>query len=538
MASAAAGLRHSLVWFVGLAACGIALAVAFESDYLLPTKVSALAIFVVTLVGLFKLRLWAASPLGRLMVLLYFMPFSLSWGYLFDDDYTWWYTPLSIAYMSNPVIVDGMLMLGLIGLVALLAGLWLARLSTPQKLTVRLPRSDRALQPVGFAALLVIGVFFSYISTPDETIFSAIYSAASGVAGQVNFNASSMVAYMLLALLWIDTERESRLLIQRYKRWAVLGTTLFILVFFQILRGDRDSFGLVVALAGLYVTEPKRTSATTVTTWRPERYLLVGASGGAVLAAFLAVTTLRTRVADGESVPLMEAIVEGYKESTWGSVLLTNLSLAAQYHEGRMEQEWGLTYLDYLYSLPPGFVTYALNIKRPIEPDQGPNFWFTDVSSGGVHIVTVPFKNFHTPGVLLILCLIGFVIGRAEIAGRHPLWPNRLWYATFFVGSAQWFWYGDMPIIRAMMASAITAGLYFLATRTISTGLVPVGSQLTSYPRRSVSHAPSPPFCSDAAAAASEQNGGRASFGSVVVANQSSLHRDEPGGAAFSTGHA
>src|SRR5689334_9369745 len=75
-ASAAAGLRHSLIWFVGLAASGIALAVAFESDYLLPAKVSALAIFIVTFVGLFKLRLWAGSPLGRLMVLLYFMPFS------------------------------------------------------------------------------------------------------------------------------------------------------------------------------------------------------------------------------------------------------------------------------------------------------------------------------------------------------------------------------------------------------------------------------------------------------------------------------
>lgn len=481
LAGAAAGLRHSQVWFMVLAACGIALSVAFEADYLLPAKVSALAIFIVTFVGLFKLRLWAASPLSRLMVLLYFMPFSLSWGYLFDEDYTWWNTPLSIAYMSNPVIIDGMLMLGLIGLVALLAGLWFARLSTPQQLTIRLPRPGGALQPVGFAILLLLGLLFSYISAPDETIFSAIYSAASGMAGQINFNAASMVSYMLLALLWIDTEREARLLLQRYKRWAVLGTTLFILIFFQILRGDRDSFGLVVALAGLYVTEPKRTSVTTVTTWRPERYLLVGASGGVVLAAFLAISALRTRLAENDSLPLMQAIVEGYNESTWGSVLLTNLSLAAQYHEGRMEQEWGLTYLDYLYSLPPGFVTHALDVKRPIEPDQGPNFWFTDVSSGGVHIVTVPFKNFHTPGVLLILGFLGFVIGRAEIAGRHPLWPNRLWYATFFVGSAQWFWYGDMPMVRAIMAAGLAAGLYFLATRDFSTR-VPVSRPIKTTP--------------------------------------------------------
>jgi hypothetical protein len=467
--------RASLMYFTALILVGAVLVLAFESGYLLPTPVSVALMFALTLWGLWQARLSPLSPLTRLMILLYFMPFSVCWGYLFDPNYTWWYTPLSLDYMSDPVITAGMVMVGLIGLVGLLAGIWLARMLAPRRLTTSPAASApaRTLHPFTFGALLITALFFSYINTPSATILTAAYSSASGLAGQLNFNAAFLVAYTLLIALFIDAEQEvKRWRLRLLKRLGILAVTVFILIFFQLLRGDRDSFGLVVGLGALYLTEPLRRTHWAALGVRLRRYLLIGTAGGVVLVAFLAISTLRTRVVGGEQVPLGTAIVEGYKESTWSAVLLTNLSLAAQYHQGRMVTEGGRTYLDYLYSLPPGFVTRALGIERPIEPYQGPNFWFTDISSGGLHVVTVPFKNFHSPGVLIVLILFGYIIGRSEIIGQSSRWLNRLWYGSLFVGSAQWFWYGDITFIREVMIFGLVAVLY-ATTRRVA-GLRPV----------------------------------------------------------------
>ncbi len=455
---------------------GVMLVVAFEEGHLLPAQWSVGLLFGVTLWGLWQTRLSLLSPLTRLMILLYFLPFLTCLGYLFDPNYTWWYTPLSIEYMSSPGVTPGMLMVGLIGLLGLLAGMWLARARAPRHLPqFQAMQPSRTLNPFAFCALLGMAFFFSYINTPTETIYSAVYSAATGLAGQFNFNAASLVAYTLLVALYIDSEREiGRRQLRLFKRLSILIVTVIILIFFQLLRGDRDSFGLVVGLAALYLTEPRRRLARKVLNINLRRYALVGAAGGLVLIAFLSISVIRRGAALGERKSLTTSILQGAtREATWTAVLLTNLSLAAQYHEGRMVTENGLTYLDYLYSLPPGFVTRALGIQRPIESFQGPNFWFTDISSGGLHIVTVPFKNFHAPGVLLALIIFGYLIGRSEIIGQNPHWPYRLWYGTFFVASAQWFWYGDMPFIRGVMSFGLVAVLYSLACRVA--GLRAVG---------------------------------------------------------------
>lgn len=475
-------VRLSSIYMPILSLTGFMLVILFESGYLLSTPLSVLLLFTLTGWGLWQIRLSPLSPLTRLMILLYFMPFLTTLGYLFDPNYTWWYTPLSIAYMTDPNVTAGMLMVGLIGLVGLLTGMGLARALAPRRLEpASLSTTPRSLHPFAFVALLLMALFFSYINTPADTIFSAAYTAATGIAGRFNFNAAFLVSYTILVALFIDTEQEkSRPHLRSFKRFFILLATVIILIFFQLLRGDRDSFGLVVALAALYLTEPSgRNIGTRMRSKRMRRYLLIGGAGAIVLVSFLAISTLRLRVANGDRVPLSTAIIEGAQESTWSAVLLTNLSLAAQYHQNRMITENGRTYLDYLYSLPPGFITHALGIERPIEPHQGPNFWFTDISAGGLHIITVPFKNFHTPGVLVLLILFGYIIGRTEIIGQNPHWLHRLWYGAFFVGSAQWFWYGDMPFIREIMIYALVAILYGVARRVTGLQAAPLSARKT-----------------------------------------------------------
>jgi hypothetical protein len=130
-----------------------------------------------------------------------------------------------------------------------------------------------------------------------------------------------------------------------------------------------------------------------------------------------------------------------------------------------MPVEWGRTYLQYVLSLPPGFITRALGVERPIETDRGPNFWFTDISAGGVHVVTVPFRNLLAPGAFVVLLLYGYLIARSEIAGQRSFWLARLWYGSMFVVSAQWFWYGDIVFIREVMSFGAAAAVYAVVHR-------------------------------------------------------------------------
>jgi hypothetical protein len=95
-----------------------------------------------------------------------------------------------------------------------------------------------------------------------------------------------------------------------------------------------------------------------------------------------------------------------------------------------------------------------------MEAESGPGLWYYPVQFGGVHPVVVPFKNFGIFGVTAIMLLFGWIIGRVEVMGRAGGMVRRFVYATFFVASFNWFWYGDMPMIRALMALAGFAVLH------------------------------------------------------------------------------
>jgi hypothetical protein len=382
------------------------------------------------------------------------MPFSLCLGYLANADYLWWYTPLSIQYMSNGETVQFMVMLGFIGLCGLVSGILFGVNRRPKSFAILkgpCPVKTIALTP--FILLLLVAFAFSYINTPTNTIFDAVYDADVGMAGKWNFNGAFVVAYTLIAALYIDALNDATNA-RGIKQKLIYLTTGFIVIFFQLLRGDRDCFGLLVAMAVLYIEQNIDVSGLV------NRLLLVGLLGCVLLFAFLAIQFVRTRIFNGEAVDITEAAIEGGKESTWGAVLLTNLSLSAQYKSGQMEFENGKTYFDYIISVPPGFITSALGIVRPIERDQGPNFWFTDISSGGIHIVTVPFKNFHVWGSLFYMYLVGLLIGKTQQCIHSGRWQHRLWHASLLVGSAQWFWYGDITFIRQFMAFIGCFALY------------------------------------------------------------------------------
>jgi len=182
-----------------------------------------------------------------------------------------------------------------------------------------------------------------------------------------------------------------------------------------------------------------------------------------VFLVFLILGAVRVSLATAQQrqrLSIYQSFLSTLQENTWSSILLTNLAQSAQFRSHTAHYLYGETYADYVKSLPPGIVTRALGIERPIEPSRGPNWWFFGISAGGIHAVVIPFRNFGMPGAFFVLMLYGWFIAWIEIRNDPRVFWARLLYGATCVGSFFWFWYGDMTMIRALMSAAVVGPLY------------------------------------------------------------------------------
>src|SRR5687768_12441558 len=150
-----------------LFALEVVLLALFYQEIMLPAAVLAGAMAVLAGWGLLCLRVTPLSLLARLMILLYYVPFSATLGYLLDADYLWGVTAAAIELELDPLISSSMLHMGLIGLAGLLIGLRCAssvrrdsRLHSPR----REVRGSMSLPAYLLAVLLAL--FFSWLSAP------------------------------------------------------------------------------------------------------------------------------------------------------------------------------------------------------------------------------------------------------------------------------------------------------------------------------------------------------------------------------------
>ena len=456
--------------------CGTILSLLFAYDMYMPRCAGVAAIFAVAIWVVATSRASRLSLLQRLMIVLYVLPFSVMISYFVAPDYIWESIPIRVELLSDPTIVAQTLSIGLVGLLGMVAGMRLAeslrrRRGAPPDIVedrwrVRLP----CLGGVQFLLLLAVAMIMCYSMNSDSaTIFTRGYAGTRGLAQKMNFSAAGLLSYLVVILLFIDAECEA-LVRRRLKMLTVEGGTIFSVVYFELIRGNRDAIGLITALMALYLTgsaaPPPKEVITRVMSGRKRlRKLLVPAL--ATLLIYVAVTPLRTRLSDPSadrlSVSDMAAI--GFLErSTWSSVLLTNVGSAYFYSMGDIEYLYGQTYLDYMLSLPPGAVSRLFNYERPLERYQGPNYWFQGIGRGGIHPVCVPFHNFGILGVLIIMGGIGMFIVWVDNPTASA-W-RRLLYAAVIAGAFKWFWYGDMTLFRSLMGAVLLWGVYVFLVLT------------------------------------------------------------------------
>jgi hypothetical protein len=372
-------------------------------------------------------------------------------------------------------------MVGAVGAAALAAGMFIAAWLLPTAPARPLVRPRLRWLP--FIALLVGALAFSWMQAPTATIFDVAYP--NGVSPLtlcgINFNAARMVTAVLVVAGAVDVLFEfGRRRVLKLALWVT--SVVIVVLWFQFLRGEREAIAIFPAAAALATFDPSFVRALR----RPWVWI------GLVSVAFVIVTggqlvgTIRSAIApratsivetcplsglgggaagaavaptDAPQVGPVSGVVEAIANNraslgtgTWSAVLLSPLSIVGDFERGLLQPRIGGTYVDYVLSLPPGFVTQALHIERPIETTHGPA-WEMRFGIGGTHLLVVPFANFLAPGVALVLMLIGVAVAATE--NRARLRPTRVsifWYGTMLVAVPRWVWYGDLYLVRAAMA--------------------------------------------------------------------------------------
>jgi hypothetical protein len=480
-------LRHleHLMVACALTWCAAVVGFAFMLRAVLPLEAAVVVFAAVSVWALAAQSMTRLSLLPRFMILLYAVCFSVTAGHLFDRYYVWWHTPAASALIRERAVSAEMMAVGLVGLLGLIVGMRLAQAFCHPGVAPPSPRAESTLGRATTAALAAAAVGLSWITAAKATIFTAAYNTGGSAiaAAPLNFNAAWLLSYVTIVVLVIDCERERSDRLRRFKRAAIGIAVAIIVVFLQVLRGDRECSGLLVALAFLYLTGSDSARRLQWTSDLLRRVRGVAVPAVIVFLVFLILGAVRVSLATAQQrqrLSIYQSFLSTLQENTWSSILLTNLAQSAQFRSHTAHYLYGETYADYVKSLPPGIVTRALGIERPIEPSRGPNWWFFGISAGGIHAVVIPFRNFGMPGAFFVLMLYGWFIAWIEIRNDPRVFWARLLYGATCVGSFFWFWYGDMTMIRALMSAAVVGPLY--------RGWLQVGRAFAMRPHPTIAH--------------------------------------------------
>ena len=406
--------------------------------------------------------------LAAFYLMLFYMPLSSSLGYAFVEDYIFWNSPRAWSLGEDHAVISTMILIGEIGLCGFLAGMLLVKKSigTDKQSTEGRTKTGSYFLPnlseSVFSVLTVFAVLLSWIAAPNETIFKEAYGASAITRGsQMNFNAGALSSYVLIILLQLDIHRTER---KKFKKTVLICTVAYIILFLQLLRGDRESSGLIAGMLLVYVkfgSPISREYVQNIIKTLQQRIYLVG-GGVALILIFSLIGSLRSEASNGyiSNSEISEMLVNGLRQNTWTAAGVNNLALAEEYVNGDIDYFYGRTYLDYVLSLPPAFVAKAIGYSRPINENNAPGLWYRYLTNGGTHPIIVPFKNFGALGLFLFMFLLGQLIGVIDRLDSSSVLLGQYIYGVFAVSGFKWFWYGDMNLIRSCMAAIFFYTIY------------------------------------------------------------------------------
>jgi len=448
---------------------GFLLVVLFYLGLYLPIWAS---FSVAGVISVYFIMMFYRNRIGLLVLILFFvylMPFIHIVPYLWFDfsespENMW---GLSVnPYMLDKHVIQLTAMIGLTGAVGIASGVTLSKGRIPERYGGMAFNQTMAF-PVWFFWVFV-GVLLSQLTAPQDTVFVSEYTKSSSLLANFNFSSSWMVSYVVLIYVFIDSLFELKPDVRRYKLYVFFLALLYVVLWLQLLRGDRESLPLVFGLGIVYYYYLNRTPLAVCgvkkRAWKAVVFLI------SILVVNLVVGHMRgllSGVGLSDAFSIFNASVESGSiafdkilKGTWSAVLLTPLSVAGDYVNGVLPINYGSDYLDLLLSLPPGFVADLFGYVRPIGPVSGPAHHMT-YGLGGTHAVVVPFMNFLMAGVFIVQFLWAFVLSSVEKYNlKNVTVINLSILTTMIMAAPHWLWYGEKYGINAVIIWFILALLY------------------------------------------------------------------------------
>ena len=447
----------------------------FFLDKYLPIIVSS-SFFFIALCGTHYLYLIKKiNVLSYIIFIVFSLPFIHIPYYIFFEFGTykyWLYGLASNPYMLDQTVIELTAMLGVTGSCALIIGFLLSggKNEFKNKLLLKSPPDGFKTLNIYFSFLfLMLGLFFTLISYPSDSLFDKAYGSPNTVKEGINFASSWMVGLIIITFVYCDAWLDRSKNYGFYKRILCLIFILYIVIFLQLMRGDREGLPWIIAILSCPLfcsrifTDIKNYKINKLTVLSIILLilfinLLVGIMRIALLDLHLAeIFDLLVYYFTADACP--HRACYGFLDlfnGTWSAVLLTPISLAGDHvYDSYIYQysglNWGSDYLDLFLSLPPGFVADFFGYVRPIDGSNGPA-WEMRYGAGGVHAIVLPFRNFSIVGILVIFTFIGFLISKIEVSTMKNFTVSGLaLILTLITTSPHWLWYGDKSIMNALI---------------------------------------------------------------------------------------
>jgi hypothetical protein len=447
----------------------------FHTDVFLPVWVS---VAILSGVSLFLWSEYQHKRVGVLMLLLwlvYALPFIHIVPYLWfdfanEDPLIGWKLAVN-PYMFEERIIQLTAMIGAVGGIGFALGVSLnskAIVRDTGMSTIGNRRLVRTLSTSIWMVWVIGGVALSWLAAPESTLFSAAYTESKSALDGANFSSAWMLSYVLLAFALCDALLDQNPARSAFKRKIVFGAIAFVVVFLQLLRGDRESIPFVfgVILVYFYWAAPLTQKRRLQLPWKK---IVTGAFVIVVISMVLgAIRGSLINIQDmGQLVDLLAEMYESGEigtvtllHGTWSAVLLTPLSVAGDHIYKLLPLKLGEDYLNLFLSIPPGFIADAVGYTRPIDGFAGPA-WDMRYGIGGTHATVVPFMNFRMLGVLVIPALWAYIFTRYEKGALKRLSViNLALLCTVAMVAPHWLWYGEKSGMNALIIWLLLAVLY------------------------------------------------------------------------------
>lgn len=454
---------------------GIISVFLFHTDVFLPIWVSV-AIF--SGVSLFLWSGYKHKRVGVLMLLLwlvYALPFIHIVPYLWFDfanehPLVLWGLAVN-PYMLDERIIQLTAMIGAVGGIGFALGVSLNNKAIVRDTgisTIGKRRLIRTLSTPIWMVWVICGVALSWLAAPQDTLFTANYTASDSILEDANFSSSWMISYVLLAFALCDAILDQKPGRRAFKKQIVFWAIVYVVVFLQLLRGDRAAVPFVFGalLVYYYWAAPITQKRQMQLPWKK-----IVAGGFVLVVVSMVIGVTRHSLTEVKDISQLVGLLANLHESgvisisnllhgTWSAVLLTPLSVAGDYVHNLLPLNLGEDYWNLFLSTPPGFIADAVGYTRPISALAGPA-WEMRYGLGGTHAVVLPFMNFRMLGVAVIPALWAYIFTRYEKGALKRLSISNLaLLCTIAMAAPQWLWYGEKYGFNALVIWLLLSILY------------------------------------------------------------------------------